>query len=67
LISVYCSVQEEDAIAAGYTQKQIEDYKISVVAMARENALRALELKKQASAKSEAKKSPSKRPNKERK
>jgi hypothetical protein len=37
---------EEDARAQGFTEKQIEDYKVSVVALVRENALKALELHK---------------------
>ena len=39
---------EEEAFAQGYTKKQIEDYKVEVVRLARENALRALELHKAA-------------------
>jgi hypothetical protein len=40
---------EEEALAQGYTAKQIEEYKILVVELARRNALRALELRNQES------------------
>jgi len=37
---------EEEARAQGYTDRQIENYKTSVIALAQENARRALELHK---------------------
>jgi len=39
---------EEEAYAQGYTKEQIESYKIEVIRLARENALKALELHKAA-------------------
>lgn len=38
---------EEEALAQGYTTTQIEKYKVLVVELARQNALRALELRNQ--------------------
>lgn len=38
---------EEEALAQGYTARQIEEYKVLVVGLARKNALRALELRNQ--------------------
>lgn len=46
---------EEDALAQGYTQKQIEEYKINILRLARENAHRALVKQKQEAKTTEAK------------
>lgn len=43
---------EEEALAQGYTARQIEEYKVLVVGLARQNALRALELRNQSATQS---------------
>ena len=45
---------EEEALAQGYSRKQIDDYKVSILALAATNAKRALELHKTKSRELEA-------------